>query len=173
MRPRRDDVFSFGCSTHSQIETNQPCSKSLKKLLRSGARKGNGTSIEDGKSNARSSTKVQKVYSVGKMQDRKAVFGSTQEQENKKRRRKKHKGKKRERKERERSKERNTRKEKHERRKGTVKQCVNMFWISLENSGHSLNNFRLFLVQFRTIKNKLIWNLLYTRNSSMMKLILR
>jgi hypothetical protein len=97
--------------------------------LRSGARKGNGTSIEDGKSNARASTEMQKVYSViGKMQDRKAVFGSAQEQENKKRRRKKHKGKRRERKERERSKEeRNTKKEKHERRKGTVKQCVNMF----------------------------------------------
>nr|XP_012232577.1 PREDICTED: protein notum homolog isoform X1 [Linepithema humile] len=110
-------------NTHSQIETNQPCSKSLKKLLRSGARKGNGTSIEDGKSNARSSTEMQKVYSViGKMQDRKAVFGSAQEQENKKRRRKKHKGKRRERKERERSKEeRNTRKEKHERRKGRRK----------------------------------------------------
>ncbi|XP_011872401.1 PREDICTED: protein notum homolog [Vollenhovia emeryi] len=106
-------------NTHSQIETNQPCGKSLKKLLRSGIRKGNGTSIEDGKSRVGSSTEMQKarLSAVAKMQGRKPVSGSVQERENKKRRKRKHKSRRRERKERERSKEERIKKEKHQRRK--------------------------------------------------------
>ncbi|XP_077258774.1 palmitoleoyl-protein carboxylesterase notum isoform X4 [Temnothorax americanus] len=106
-------------NTHSQIETNQPCGKSLKKLLRSGIRKGNGTAIEDGKSRVGSSTEMQKarLSAVGKMQERKPISGSIQEQENKKRRKRKHKSRRRDRKERERSKEERMKKEKHQRRK--------------------------------------------------------
>lgn len=108
--------FLFCCSTHSQIETNQPCGKSLKKLLRSGIRKGNGTSIE-GRSKVGSSTETQKarLSVVGKTLKRRPASGLIQERENKKRRRK-YKGRRRERmmaKE-----ERLKKKEKHERRKG-------------------------------------------------------
>ncbi|XP_029679290.1 palmitoleoyl-protein carboxylesterase NOTUM [Formica exsecta] len=115
---RKNNMYN---NTHSQIETNQPCGKSLKKLLRSGIRKGNGTSIEGGKSKVGSSTETQKarLSVVGKTLKRRPASGSIQEQENKKRRRRKHKGR-RDRKERKRAKEeRLKKKEKHERRKGT------------------------------------------------------
>jgi len=92
--------------------------------LRSGIRKGNGTSIEDGKSRVGSSTEMQKarLSAIGKIQERKPVSGSVQERENKKRRKRKHKSRRRDRKERERNKEERMKKEKHQRRKnvGTV-----------------------------------------------------
>ncbi|KMQ96135.1 protein notum-like protein [Lasius niger] len=122
---RKNNMYN---NTHSQIETNQPCGKSLKKLLRSGIRKGNGTSIE-GKSKAGSSTETQKarLSVIGKTLKRRPASGSIQERENKKRRRRKYKGRRRERKRAQ--EERLKKKEKHERRKGagTVKQCTNMF----------------------------------------------
>ncbi|XP_020292633.1 palmitoleoyl-protein carboxylesterase notum1 isoform X2 [Pseudomyrmex gracilis] len=105
--------------TPSQIETNQPCRKPLKQLLRSGASKENGTAIENGKSKAESLTEMQKARSTvaGKTRERKPASGSIQEQENKKKRKRKHKGRKR--KERQRNKEaRRGRRKKHERRKG-------------------------------------------------------
>lgn len=88
--------------------------------MRSGIRKGNGTSIE-AKRKAGSFTETQKarLSVVGKTLKRRPASGSIQEQENKKRRRRKHKGR-RERMERKRAKEeRLKRKEKHERRKGS------------------------------------------------------
>ncbi|EFN84998.1 Protein notum-like protein, partial [Harpegnathos saltator] len=102
-------------TTRSQIETNQPCAKSLRKLLRSGATKGNGTSVESRRNHAKSSTKTQKARSAvaGKTQKRKTASDSIQEQENENGRRGKNKGKRRERN----RGERRMKKEKHERRK--------------------------------------------------------
>lgn len=105
-------------STRSPIETNQPCTKSLRKLMRSGLTKGNGTSSEAGRSGkGESVAELQKVRSPLK-----SVMGKTssnavvQDKEGKKRKRRKHKGKRRER-----NKEARSRKEKHERRKATGK----------------------------------------------------
>lgn len=105
-------------STRSPIETNQPCTKSLRKLVRSGLTKGNGTSSEAGRSGkGESVAELQKVRSPLK-----SVMGKTssnavvQDKEGKKRKRRKHKGKRRER-----NKEARSRKEKHERRKATGK----------------------------------------------------
>jgi len=88
--------------------------------LRSGIRKGNGTSIEGGKSKAGSSRETQKarLSAIDKTLRRRLASGSIQERENKKKRRRKHKAR-RERKERKRAKEeRLKKKEKNERRKG-------------------------------------------------------
>jgi len=105
----------------------------LKKLLRSGARKGNGT-IEDERDQIESSMEMQEARSsvIDKTQQNKAIFHAGQQRENKKHRRKHKSRKQRQRKERldrERNKERKMKKEKHERRRGsgTVKQCANMF----------------------------------------------
>ncbi|PBC34946.1 Protein notum [Apis cerana cerana] len=108
--------FVFSVPTRSPIETNQPCTKSLRKLVRSGLTKGNGTSSEAGRSGkGESVAELQKVRSPLK-----SVMGKTssnavvQDKEGKKRKRRKHKGKRRER-----NKEARSRKEKHERRKAT------------------------------------------------------
>lgn len=117
-------IEKYHNNTRSQIETNQPCGKSLKKVLRSGARKGNDTVLEGArKSQTESFTEMQKARSsvTGKTQQNKATSGSSQERENKKKRKRKHKGRKRERKERkdrERNKEEKAKREKKERRKG-------------------------------------------------------
>ncbi|XP_015599899.1 palmitoleoyl-protein carboxylesterase NOTUM isoform X2 [Cephus cinctus] len=79
--------------THSQIETNQPCAKSARKLLRSRHTKGNGM--------------------AGKVNERKMVNDSVEGRGNKKRRRRKHKARRRER-----NKEGKAKKEKRERKKG-------------------------------------------------------
>ncbi|KAK9303589.1 hypothetical protein QLX08_004754 [Tetragonisca angustula] len=104
--------------TRSPIETNQPCAKSLRKLLRSGLTKGNGTSFEPARSGkSEFVAELQKVRSP--MTGGKPVEGkvspnvpSQNGRENKKRKRRKHKGKRRER-----NKVPRTKKEKHERRK--------------------------------------------------------
>lgn len=115
-----DECSPFCRSTPSQIETNQPCRKPLKQLLRSSASKENGTAaIEDRKSKAESLTEMQKARSTvaGKTRERKPASGSIQEQESKKKRKRKHKSRRR--KERQRNKEaRRGRRKKHERRKG-------------------------------------------------------
>ncbi|XP_043589492.1 palmitoleoyl-protein carboxylesterase NOTUM isoform X2 [Bombus pyrosoma] len=104
--------------TRSPIETNQPCAKSLRKLLRSGLTKGNGTSFEPGRSGKSDFiAELQKVKSpmIGKSIERKISSNALmQDRENKKRRRRKHKGKRRDR-----NKISKMKKEKHERRKST------------------------------------------------------
>ncbi|KAK1127266.1 hypothetical protein K0M31_003810 [Melipona bicolor] len=105
--------------TRSPIETNQPCAKSLRKLLRSGLTKGNGTSFEPARSGkSELVAELQKVRSP--MTGGKPIEGkvspnvpSQNGRENKKKKRRKHKGGKR----RERNKVSRTKKEKHERRK--------------------------------------------------------
>ncbi|KAH0956419.1 hypothetical protein HN011_011822 [Eciton burchellii] len=110
-------------NTQPRIVSNQPCGKSLKKLLRSGTRKGNGTTIEDERDQIESSMEMQEARSsvIDKTQQNKAIFHTGQERENKKHRRK-HKGRKqrqrKERPDRERNKERKMKREKHERRRG-------------------------------------------------------
>ncbi|XP_012273721.1 palmitoleoyl-protein carboxylesterase NOTUM [Orussus abietinus] len=107
--------------THSQIETNQPCAKSARKLLRSGPTKGNETVVEFAEKTGKNSTSVDPKRNASvdasTTEVRKGDNGSTEGKGNKKRRRRKHKGRKRER-----NKEGRPKKEKHERRKGGRRQ---------------------------------------------------
>ncbi|CAL7945889.1 unnamed protein product [Xylocopa violacea] len=104
--------------TRSPIETNQPCAKPLRKLLRSGLTKGNGTSSEPGRSRkSEFMAEFQKVGTatvISKPDEGKTPLSAVlaQNRENKKRKRRKHKGRRRER-----NKEARTKKEKHERKK--------------------------------------------------------
>ncbi|KAI4498772.1 hypothetical protein M0802_006239 [Mischocyttarus mexicanus] len=105
--------------TLSEIETNQPCTKSLRKLLRSGQTKNNGTLIQlrkTEKNNLPTETRKKSYSNLtgGKMEDKANNTTSGSERENKKRRRRKHKGKRRDR-----NKDGRTKKEKHERRKAS------------------------------------------------------
>nr|XP_050861477.1 palmitoleoyl-protein carboxylesterase NOTUM [Vespula vulgaris] len=104
--------------THSEIETNQPCTKSLRKLLRSGLTKNNGTLVQLGRAekNSLSTETRKKSYSNGvvKIDEKGTSTTSGPERENKKRRRRKHKGRRRDR-----NKDGRMKKEKHERRKAS------------------------------------------------------
>lgn len=110
-------------STHSEIETNQPCTKSLRKLLRSGLTKNNGTLVQLGRAekNNLSIETRRKGYSNGvvKIDEKDTSTTSGPERENKKRRRRKHKGRRRDR-----NKDGRTKKDKHERRKASGKEST-------------------------------------------------
>lgn len=121
---RETNFVPVNFSTRSSIETNQPCAKSLRKLLRSGSTKGNGTSSEPGRNGRNeSATELQKVSStvMNKQVEGKTSSSTvlTQNRDNKKRKRRKHKGRRRER-----NKEAKLKKEKHERRKAAGNYCV-------------------------------------------------
>ncbi|KAI4485879.1 hypothetical protein M0804_006368 [Polistes exclamans] len=105
--------------TLSEIETNQPCTKSLRKLLRSGQTKNNGTLIQlkrAEKNNLPTDTKKKNYsnFTSEKMEEKANNTTSGPERENKKRRRRKHKGRRRDK-----NKDGRTKKEKHERRKAS------------------------------------------------------
>ncbi|XP_026671001.1 palmitoleoyl-protein carboxylesterase NOTUM [Ceratina calcarata] len=106
--------------TRSRIETNQPCAKSMRKLLRSGLTKGNGTPFELGRNRKHEpAVKFQRVGSalINKLNAGKTLQ-STILTENKKRKRRKHKGRRRERNKGTRIKKNHERKKVAGRRKG-------------------------------------------------------
>ncbi|XP_066583261.1 palmitoleoyl-protein carboxylesterase NOTUM [Prorops nasuta] len=102
-------------NTHSIVETNQPCAKFPRKLLRSGATKSNRTTEEGGKirkNGSMTESRPDITSNGGKAEHKKPSFGVPPDMGNKRKRRRKHRGRRRER-----NKEGKVKKDKHERRK--------------------------------------------------------
>ncbi|XP_046491121.1 palmitoleoyl-protein carboxylesterase NOTUM [Neodiprion pinetum] len=103
--------------SRNHVETNQPCAKSARKLLRSGLTKVNGTVLDSGKIRNGSVLESRKngLYGGGPAEERKGPNKPSQggRAGNKRRRRKKHKGRRRDR-----NKEGRQKKDKQERRRG-------------------------------------------------------